>query len=195
MKVAITGGIGSGKSTICKMFNDLGIDSFDTDTVVKNQYHKADIKEQVIKVLKSNNVIGDDGEVDPKVISKLCFNDTSLLNALTQIVSKGLYDEYDTFLKESKSPYTLFESAIILNSERYVFFDKIIGIVSDKDLRIKRVMDRSGLTLEEVNSRIDKQVSDEYIISKSQYIINNNGDLEDLKKQVLDIHTKIISQI
>lgn len=193
IKIAITGGIGSGKSTVCKMFNELGIDSFDTDYVAKQQYKRPEIKEKVVKLLKDNNILVN-GEIDTKLISKLCTDDTKLINILTYIVTSGLYEEYDTFLKNSKSPYTLFESAIILNTDNYTLFDAIIGVISDKDSRIDRVIKRSGLTKEEINSRINNQVSDEDIISKSQYVINNNCDLEDLKKQVLDIHSKILSE-
>lgn len=191
IRVAITGGIGSGKSTVCKIFNTLGIETFDSDTNVKKQYLKDDIKEKVLQLVNNSVLIDDvliDGEIDLKKISTICFKDKLLLNNLTDIVVEGLFIDYYDFLEKSISHYTLFESAILFNHNKDDLFDVIIGVVSDKNVRIDRVMNRSNLNREQVIERMNNQVSDDFIIQNCDYIIRNNSNIDDLFEQISNIH-------
>ena len=194
IKVAITGGIGSGKSTVCKIFNKLGIQSFDSDSNAKLQYNKSEVITSVSQLM-GNDVLTD-GKLDIKKISMCCFKDRTLLNKLTDIVSDGIFMDYYKFVNESPCPYTLFESAIIFSRKIDNRFDKIIGIVSEQDIRIERVMNRSKLTREEVLERMNNQVSDSFIYTNCDYIIHNNGNLIDLSKQVAytDLQIKMLKK-
>lgn len=194
IKVAITGGIGSGKSTVCRLFNQIGVPTFDSDSSAKEQYKKPSIKKIVVELL-GEQILTDD-EVDLKKISDICFKDNEVLNKLTDIISNGVLEDYSLFLiNNDNSIYTIFESAIIINRNKTHLFDKIIGVVADKDIRIKRVMERSNLPKEEIIKRINNQVSDEEIMDKSNFIIINNSNLEKLLKEVEDINLKIYQSL
>ena len=193
MKIAITGGIGSGKSTVCKIFNELGIDTFDSDYHAKQLYFIPEIKNQVVEVVGGNVLT--DNEIDLKKLSNYCFNDNILRNKIVDIISDGVFDRYYKFETKSKSPYTLFESAIILNTDRYKRFDKLIGIISDDDIRIKRVMERSGHTEEQVRLRMNTQLPNSEIVERCAFIIQNNWGLKRLEEQVKDIHNIILGNI
>lgn len=190
IKIAITGGIGSGKSTVCKLFNEMGIATFDSDSSAKKQYLKPHIKYQVIKLL-GNNILTNN-EIDLNKISEICFNDNNILNTLTDIISEGVLEDYSDFLiKNNKSIYTIFESAILINHNKTHLFDKIIGVIADQNTRIKRVMERSKLSENEIIRRINSQVSDNEIMSKCDYIILNNTNFQNLINQIEYINLRI----
>jgi len=190
IKIAITGGIGSGKSTVCRLFNEIGIPTFDSDSSAKKQYLKPHIKYQVIKLL-GNNILTNN-EIDLNKISEICFNDNNILNTLTDIISEGVLEDYSDFLiKNNKSIYTIFESAILINRNKTHLFDKIIGVIADQNTRIKRVMERSKLPENEIIRRINSQVSDNEIMSKCDYIILNNTNFQNLINQIEYINLRI----
>lgn len=190
IKIAITGGIGSGKSTVCRLFNEMGIPTFDSDSSAKKQYLKPHIKYQVIKLL-GNNILTNN-EIDLNKISEICFNDNNILNTLTDIISEGVLEDYSDFLiKNNKSIYTIFESAILINRNKTHLFDKIIGVIADQNTRIKRVMERSKLSENEIIRRINSQVSDNEIMSKCDYIILNNTNFQNLINQIEYINLRI----
>jgi len=193
MKIAITGGIGSGKSTACKIFNDLGIDTFDSDYHAKQLYLLPDIKQKIVNLVGTNDILVNN-EIDLKKLSTFCFKNTDLRYNIVNVISDNIFDKYYQFHKESNSPYTLFESAIILNTERYKRFDKLIGVVSDDETRIKRVMERSNHTREEVIERINIQLPNSEIVKICNFIIQNKRDLKRLKEQVRGIHNIIIGR-
>lgn len=193
MKFAITGGIGSGKSTVCRIFNELGIDTFDSDYYSKQLYLLPDIKQKVIDIIGTDSILTDN-EIDPKKLSSFCFNDNIIRNKIVETISDGVFDEYYKFIKKSNSPYTLFESAIILNTDKYKKFDKLIGVVSDDEIRIDRVIKRSNHTREEVIKRMNTQIPNNEIVKKCQFVIQNRWGLIELEKQVKNTHNIIIDK-
>lgn len=193
IKIALTGGIGSGKSTVCKLFNDIGIDTFDSDSSAKRLYLKPDIKQKVIDLVGERVLVNN--EINSKLISDICFKDKNILDKLVSMVSDGVFDEYQELINKTKSPYTIFESAIILNSNKLSFFNQKIGVISDVNLRIKRVMDRSKLTEEQIMFRINKQPSDCFIVEHCDYIIVNNNDIKSLEQQVYNINSLILNSL
>ena len=189
IKVGITGGIGSGKSTVCAIFKKLNIPVFDSDKIAKEQYLKPSVKEAVVKQL-GEEVLNND-KVDMDILRKILFSDKAKLDAITNIIHPSLMEDYENFCKQHNTHYyCLFESAIIFERNLSYLFDRIITVVADKEERIKRVMARNNATREEVVERINLQLSDEYKIAKSNIIIRNNG--EDLQSQIIQIHRDIV---
>lgn len=190
IKVGITGGIGSGKSTVCEIFKKFGTPVFDSDKIAKEQYTKPKVKEAVSKALGDGVLT--DGEVDMDKLRKTLFKDKGKLEKISNIIHPALLEDYELFCnRHCGNIYCLFESAIIFERKLSHLFDKMITVVADKNTRIKRVMERNPLiTIEEVADRIKHQLGDKYKIAKSDFVIKNNG--EDLYAQTQKVHNDII---
>ena len=165
-KVAITGNIGSGKSLVCKIFNHLGVNTFHSDEETKKLYLLPDIKKEIISRF---------GE-------EVYFADGNLNKKLNQV--------FDEWCKLQTSTFVLFESAILFEKNFDKHFDKIIFVSAPEEVRLKRAMERDKCDEENVRSRMRLQWDEETKISKSDYIINNDG-VEMLISQILKINSKL----
>jgi dephospho-CoA kinase len=196
IKVAITGGISSGKSTVSKIFEKLGIPVFNTDLHVK--YSEKD--EDIIEAYKE--ILGDDifinGELDRPKMRNIIFKDKKKLFEINNLMIPYIKKKFKKFISEnSKSPYVLLESAIIFETHTDNIFDYIIGVTSDINIRIDRTIKRDGLTLEEIQNKLNNQMNDKERLSKSDFIIVNDGtDLNDsmnkLENKVIKIHDTLL---
>ncbi|MFW6225714.1 MAG: dephospho-CoA kinase [bacterium] len=190
LKVAVTGGIGSGKTTVCKYFYNLGIGIFDSDYYAKQQYQIPEVMSKVIDLFGEE--VFKDSKLNIKYLSESCFNDKSKLSELVNIVTPGVMKDYYDFEIKSTTPYTIFESAILFDYGLHKNFDFIIGVVTDKDERIKRVMKRSNKDKKEILKIMINQKNDDYIIKNSNFVVYNNS--EDLERQVINIHNYILEK-
>jgi dephospho-CoA kinase len=190
LKVGITGGIGSGKSTVAYIFAQLGVPCFFADDQAKLAYLDPEVKTKVLGLFGSNAYVNN--LPDKSYISQKIFSDKSFLSNLNQIIHPFVATQFQEFCSKHKQfPYILKEAAILFESESYKALDLSILVVADKRLRIQRVMDRDGLSENEVLLRMDKQWSDEKKIKLASFVVyNNNTDL--LIPQVLDLHHKIL---
>jgi dephospho-CoA kinase len=190
LKVGITGGIGSGKSTVAYIFAQLGVPCFFADDQAKLAYLDPEVKTKVLGLFGSNAYVNN--LPDKSYISQKIFSDKSFLSNLNQIIHPFVATQFQEFCsKHQQFPYILKEAAILFESESYKALDLSILVVADKRLRIQRVMDRDGLSENEVLLRMDKQWSDEKKIKLASFVVyNNNTDL--LIPQVLDLHHKIL---
>jgi dephospho-CoA kinase len=196
-KVLITGGIGSGKSTACKMFEELGVPVLYSDKVAKSIM---DSDKDVISKIK--NLFGDDiyndGELDRKDLAEVVFNDVDSLLKLNEIVHPAVADAFESFVGVNEtfkeSEYVIEEAAIGIETGVYKKFDTVVLVTADEDVRIKRVMDRDKCTEQQVRDRMSYQMSDEAKKKLSDYVIINN-DFPNLECQVKAIHDKILESI
>ena len=189
-KIAITGGIGSGKTYISNMFSKLGIPIYNSD-------------EQAKKIIKLNidvkyaliNNFGKDcysnGNLNKKYISSLIFNDKNKLKLINSIVHPFVRDDYNNWLVIQKSAYTIYESAIIYENGVEHNFDKIIGVISPIGLRNTRLSSR-GMDNLSIKNVMDNQISDFTIANLSDFVIYNDLN-NDLNNDVNDIHSKILN--
>ena len=190
IKIGITGGIGSGKSTVCNVFKGLGIPVFEADIVAKQlMTSNPEIRQALIKVF-GTAVYLPDGTIDRKYLAGLVFNDESLLAKLNGIVHPVVLKEFDEWCRSKQTPYILHEAAILFESGFYKMMDKIIAVVTDEEERIQRVMKRDGATIELVRQRIQNQMSDAERIKLADFVISNN-DNELIIPQILTIDKKI----
>jgi len=193
IKVGITGGIGCGKSTVCKVFKGLGIPVFEADAVAK-QIMTSD--PQIRKLLIEAFGIAvylPDGSIDRKYLAGLVFNNESLLSKLNSIVHPAVFKEFDEWCGTKPrilGAYVLHEAAILFESGFYKMMDKIIAVVTNEEERIQRVMKRDGATMEMVRQRIQNQMSDAERIKLADFVISNN-DNELIIPQILIIDKKI----
>jgi dephospho-CoA kinase len=190
LKIGLTGGIGSGKSTVANIFKVLGIPVFDADTVAK------DLMENnlVIREKLTNHfgpLVFDNGKLNRKWLANIVFKNPYELNILNAIVHPiTLNAATDWFLKQ-EAPYVIKEAALLFEAGAGVGLDFVIGIFAPQNIRIQRVMQRDGLSRNEVLERIDRQLSDTIKMKLCDFVIVND-DQQMLTQQVLDLHNKFI---
>ena len=189
--VGLTGGIGSGKSTIAKVFSILGIPVFDSDLEAKKCYQESSVKLSLI------NYFGDsiikNNEVNFNHLSELVFSNPNHLKWLNELIHPLVKIKFDAWKKLQSSAYVIKEAAILFESGANLSCDKIITVVSDETQRINRVIKRDNVSREKVLARIRTQMSDEQKIAQSNFVIHN--DFEMIVPQVLAIHQQLISSI
>lgn len=191
IKAGITGGIGSGKSLVSKIFETLGIPVFDADSRSKDLLNEDDVlKRQVIK--NFGNVYGNNGMLQRKMLAEKVFGDNEQLTLLNSIVHPAAMRAFDTWVSRQKAPYIIKEAAILFEAGTAGGLDIVIGVYAPKALRIQRAMNRSNSSRQEVLSRMERQIDEEIKMRLCDYVIFND-ESRLLIPQVLEIHHAIIS--
>jgi dephospho-CoA kinase len=190
LKIGITGGIGSGKSTVCRVFSVMGIPVFEADRVAKKlMVTDQEIHEKLVTLFGAAVYLPDQ-TVDRKFLAGIVFKDPSLLAQLNAIVHPVVRKTFFDWCKRQQSPYIIHEAAILFESGFYKMMDKTITVATSENERIQRVMKRDGITLELVKERIKNQWSDEKRIEMADFVIRNN-DNELIIPQIIEIDKKI----
>ncbi|MBW1619324.1 MULTISPECIES: dephospho-CoA kinase [Empedobacter] len=190
----ITGGIGSGKSTAAKFFEELGIPVYNSDTRAKTiQNENSEVKVKIIAAF-GEEAYNENGLNKP-YLSKQVFQNNEKLKLLNSIVHPAVFQDFENWKKAQKSDIVMKEAAILIESGSYKDCDVVISVVVDIETRIARTIERDGLSREEILARINNQISDEERIAKSDFIIDNNGDLAHLKNEVEETFIKIKKMI
>ncbi|MDB5121742.1 MAG: dephospho-CoA kinase [Sphingobacteriales bacterium] len=192
LKIGITGGIGSGKSTVCKLFELLGISVFYADDIAKNIMNAdSELKESVIKEFGLNSY-SEAGLLNRKYIADIVFKSTERLAVLNSLVHPAVFRAFATWHSSQNSPYIIKEAALLFESESYKTCDYSILVEAPLDLKVKRVMERDQLTALEVELRMAKQFTDEQKRKLANFtLLNDEKHL--LITQVLDLHQHILS--
>jgi dephospho-CoA kinase len=191
LKIGLTGGIGTGKTTVASIFKVLGIPVFDADTVAKELMEKnLDLREQLI--LHFGPLVFENGKLNRKWLANIVFKDPYELNILNAMVHPiTLKAASDWFLAQD-AVYAIKEAALLFEAGAGSDVDYVIGVFAPVELRIQRVMQRDGLNRNDVLERMDRQVSDSIKMKLCDFVIVNDDQLL-LTQQVLDVHKKIIS--
>ena len=185
-KIGLTGGIGSGKTTIAKMFEELGVPVYYSDDEAKKLMNTSPkIKEGVIQLFGKESFINN--ELNRAFIANIVFKDKGMLNKLNALVHPEVEKHFDNWAKNQHSKYVIQENAIIFESESESRFDKIITVTAPNEVKIERVQKRDHVSKEKVLERMQNQLDDKYKIGNSYFVINNL-DLEESKREVEKIH-------
>jgi len=194
LKVGLTGGIGSGKSTVAKMFEQFNVPVYYTDAEAK----KLMITSKIIKrklLKKFGETVYVDGVLNKPLLASLIFTNKENLLFVNSVVHPKVNQHFNRWVKKqskmTKSIYVLQENAILFENESHVLFDFVITVTAPIKVKIKRVIQRDNTTEQKVLDRMNNQWSDEQKIEKSKFVINN-VDLEETRKQVYEIHQKIM---
>lgn len=191
--VGITGGIGSGKSTVSRYFQSFGIPVYHADDEAKALMNRSKvIKRKLIALFGEKAYVN--GRLNRNLLRKQIFNDRSLLQKMNAIVHPKVGMHFKRWLKKQSSEYVLKEAAIIFENNLEKQYDYIITVLADQDKRIQRVMKRDNKTKSEVLTIIGNQLPDAEKIKKSDFIIYNNN-LGDVASQVSKIHQILLSKI
>jgi len=188
--VGITGGIGSGKTTIANYLKSFGIPLYVADKEAKALMNRSKvIKQKLIQLFGDEAYV--DGKLNRPFLAKMIFKDKSLLNQMNAIVHPKVASHFKRWLKKQDAPYILKEAAIIFENNLQSNYDYIITVVANENLRIERILDREDTTREKVKAVINNQWTDSHKKKLSDFVISNN-DLDQAKKQALQIHKKLL---
>lgn len=193
MLVGLTGGIGSGKSTVAKVFEILGSAVFTSDEVAKQVYFDTKIKQEVIDLL-GEKAYKNNSEIDKTYISQQIFNDTRLLQKLNAIIHPAVIEAFKKFIAIHPQKIIIKESALLFEAKLTDELDKIIVVTADENTRVKRVIERDKISSDLVTQKIKSQLSDVEKIKKAHYVIRNNDD-ELVLPQILKIHAELLRQL
>jgi dephospho-CoA kinase len=191
LRIGLTGGIGSGKSTVAKIFEVLGIPVYYADEEAKNLMNE-DEKLRAKIIAEFGNEVYASGKLDRGYLSSIVFNNPAKLELLNSIVHPAIIAAADNWLQQQTTPYALKEAALIFESGAHEHLDKVIGVFAPKAIRINRVMKRDNATREEVMARLNKQLDETIKMKLCDYIITNN-DQELLIPQVVALHQQLLA--
>ncbi len=192
LKVGLTGSIGTGKSTVLKLFNQLGAYTVDVDKIVHQLYKRGDIQEKVKK--EFGDVFNEDGSLNRKEVAKIIFNNPEKRKVLEDIIHPEVRKEVKRFIqnieKKNKNAIVIVEVPLLIETGQYKEYDKVIVVYSPKNLQFKRLLNK-GYSREEALKRINSQMNIEEKLKFADFIIKNISSLEDLKKQVKEVFNQL----
>ena len=190
LKVGLTGGIGSGKSTVAQIFEVLGIPVYYADMAAKKIMNEDEELRSAI-----TNIFGEpaytNNILDRKYISSIVFSDPAKLEQLNALVHPATKKDGEAWMQQQTSPYAIHEAALIFEAKVSDRLDLVIGVSSPIELRIKRAMERDKVSREEVLKRMDQQLDEELKMRKCDFILIND-EQQLLIPQALELHEKLI---
>jgi len=192
-KVGITGNIGSGKTTVCKIFEVLGVPVFYADDAAKDvMITDAELIAGINQAF-GNEAYFEDGTLNRKHIAGIVFNNKEELAKLNALVHPAVFRAFDKWvLGKKNAPYVLKEAAILFESGSYKMCDRTVIVTAPLELRIKRVTTRDGITADEVKNRNERQFTEEQKLAMANDVIINN-DTQLVIPQVLKLHELYLS--
>lgn len=192
IKVGLTGGIGSGKSLVSRIFSAFNIPVYNSDLETKNLYQSNIILKQELIRNFGKEVYLKDGNINRKYLGNIVFRDKNKLNELNKLVHPWVRLHFEEWIENySQFEYILKESAILFESGAYKQVDKVILVTAPEEIRIKRVIERDSIEKSVVLERMRNQLSQEELIPKADFHIINDGKMAILP-QISVIHQKLI---
>ncbi|MCD2259263.1 dephospho-CoA kinase [Psychroserpens luteolus] len=191
--VGLTGGIGSGKTTVAAFFEALDVPVYIADVEAKLLMARSKvIRRKLIALFGEEAYV--DNELNRAYIASKIFNDKTYLERMNAIVHPKVASHFKRWMTKQKSEYVIKEAAIIFEQGKEEQYDFIITVTADIEERIKRVIKRDNSSRSKIMAILNNQMSDQEKIEKSHFVIVND-DLEDVKKQVQKIHQSILKKI
>lgn len=192
LKVGLTGGIGSGKSTVAAIFKLLGIPVFDADVAAKwIMEHDVALIDSIKKAFGEESYIGN--KLNRKYIAAIVFEDKYQLEVLNSITHPATMKAADNWMQQQSAPYCIKEAALLFEAGTAGNLNYVIGVQAPDALRIYRAMQRDNASRQEIIARIDKQIDQTIKMKLCNFVINNN-EQELIIPQVLDIHKTLVGR-
>lgn len=190
LRIGLTGGIGSGKTTVAKIFETLGVPVYYADDAAKRL-----VGSDPELIRKISDAFGPesyaDGVYNRPYIAGIVFNQPEKLQLLNSIIHPATIADAENWMRRQSFPYAIKEAALLFESDSHKYLDKIIGVSAPTELRIQRTMHRDGSSREDVLARLNRQMDEEEKMKRCDYIlINDESRL--LIPQVIALHEKLI---
>ena len=190
VRVGLTGGIGSGKSTVAQIFEVLGIPVYYADISAKKLMNEdAELRLAITAIFGEQAYVNN--TLDRKYISSIVFSDPAKLQQLNALVHPATKKDGEAWMQQQTSPYAIHEAALIFEAKVSDRLDLVIGVSSPMELRIKRAMGRDKINRDEVLKRMDQQLEEEIKMSKCDFILIND-EQQLLIPQILELHQKLL---
>ena len=192
--IGLTGGSGAGKGEVCKAFLSFGIEAIDTDKISREVTHKNSECLRELAEYFSGGILTSDGELDRKKLAEIAFSSKENLDMLNKITHKHILNECKRIIldmEKASKKAVIVDAPLLFESGFDKECDIIISVIADRDKRIKRIIKRDNITLEQAETRIKNQKSDGFLNANSDYVIYNNSDYDDIYAQVSKIYNSI----
>lgn len=184
--IGLTGGIGSGKSTVLGFFQGLGAATYIADSEAKKLMNtNGDLRNEIVKLFGKNAYVK--GELNRTYISSIVFENKKKLAALNALVHPKVREDFQHFIKKINADFVIYEAAILFESGGDKLCDYIINVTSKFEDKMDRIMKRDGISKAQILERMKHQTTDDFKIKKSNFVIRNNN-LKDTKSQVLTVY-------
>ncbi len=196
LKIGLTGGIGSGKSSVSALLKEWGTYIFDADTVAKDILANNETAQSEIIAEFGTDILGVDGKIDKKKLSRIAFQDEDHQLRLNTIIHPYIFreidSEYDRILAKGKHDAFIVDAALIYESGADTHMDYIIVVTSHLKLRTERALSLGNLSRDEFFNRMELQWPDETKVHMADFVIHNNGTPKDLEKETKIVFKKLI---
>ncbi len=190
LKIGLTGGIGSGKTTVAQIFEVLGIPVYYADTAAKELMNKdPELKQHIIEAFGS--AIYKNGSLDRSLLASMVFGHPDQLEILNKMVHPVTIRDADAWMQKQKTRYAVKEAALIFEGGLDKFFAYIIGVTAPESLRLQRVIERDHTTTENVLQRMHQQMDEQEKMSRCDFVVVNDG-VQPLLPQVIAIHETLV---
>ena len=188
--VGLTGGIGSGKTTVAQMFKSLGVPVYNADEEAKALMQSSEVlKQELIELLGDSCY--QNGQLNRSFIASKVFSDKALLEKINAIVHPRVAVHFEAWFSKQNAPYVIKEVAILFETKSQQFFDFILTVTAPVESRIQRVMHRDNKSKSEVEFVIKNQLAESEKINQSHFVIYNNI-ISETKQKVHEIHNEIL---
>lgn len=182
--IGVTGGIGSGKSTVCSLFEQRNVPVFYADAVAR-EIAEGPAKKEIVSVF-GTGILGTDGALDRKALAGIVFQDEAKLDQLNAIIHPLVFDEFQLWRSAlpATAQYALAEAALMFESGMFQSMDYVLAVMAEEAVRIDRTMQRDGSDEAAVRARLQHQLSTEELLELSDFQLHNNGSLSDLAGRI-----------
>jgi dephospho-CoA kinase len=192
-KLGVTGGIGSGKTSVCRVFDVLRVPVFSADREAREIMETENAIIRRINSIAGKNLYIN-GSLDRMELATIIFNDSNLLEKVNRLVHPVVFNHFRKWALEQTAPYVIMEAAILFESGASDFVNRVATVVAPVEQRVRRIIQRNKLSREQVLERMRNQMDDETRIKLSDYIINNSEN-DMIIPAILKIHDDILKFI
>jgi dephospho-CoA kinase len=195
LKVGLTGGIGAGKTTVGKMFAELGCHVIDSDAITRDLFKPGQQVRALVEAAFGPAVVAPDGSIDRKVLGELVFNDEGMRQKLNGIVHPAIVQRQKKFMEVAASVdpdgIALVDAALMIEAGTYRNYDKLVVVMVSPEVQRQRLRERSGLTDEQIDARVASQLPMAEKAKFADYIIENSGSPDETRRQVEEVYYQL----
>jgi len=195
LRVGLTGGIASGKSTVGRMLGELGCRVIDYDRITRQLFEAGSPVNAAVAEAFGPRVVASDGTIDRKILGELVFENTELRQKLNSIVHPAINQRQSEFLAQAAAEDShaigIVEAALIVEVGTYKNYDKVIVVTCSPKIQRERLRERSGLTPQQIETRIASQMPLEEKIKVADFVIDNSGDIGKTRQQVEEVYRQL----